>query len=142
MNVSKSLIASTIAFLLASSCCWLPALAVGLGGVSSLVALSAGMEQFSGLFMVVGTGLLGWGGYNFYQKNNQSSMASIQLQSIITCPNCQFSKEEMMPTNACQFFYDCENCKQVLKPKAGDCCVYCSYGTVACPPIQEGKNCC
>ena len=51
-------------------------------------------------------------------------------------------KVEDMPTNACQFFYECENCKTVLKPKKGDCCVYCSYGTVACPPIQEGKNCC
>ncbi len=30
-----------------------------------------------------------------------------------------------------------------LKPKAGDCCVYCSYGTVPCPPIQErGKGTC
>ena len=44
--------------------------------------------------------------------------------------------------NACQFFYECENCKTVLKPKEGDCCVYCSYGTVSCPPIQENKSCC
>ena len=30
-----------------------------------------------------------------------------------------------------------------LKPKKGDCCVFCSYGTVKCPPIQEsGKSCC
>ncbi|WP_339879956.1 GDCCVxC domain-containing (seleno)protein, partial [uncultured Algoriphagus sp.] len=28
------------------------------------------------------------------------------------------------------------------KPKKGDCCVYCSYGTVPCPPIQENKPCC
>tara|TARA_R110002033_G_scaffold77963_2_gene129543 strand:+ start:1471 stop:1833 length:363 start_codon:yes stop_codon:yes gene_type:complete len=27
-----------------------------------------------------------------------------------------------MPTNACQFFYECENCKTVLKPREGDCC--------------------
>jgi len=24
----------------------------------------------------------------------------------------------------------------VLKPLTGDCCVFCSYGTVPCPPIQ------
>jgi len=47
-----------------------------------------------------------------------------------------------MPTNACQWFYDCKGCGALLKPKAGDCCVYCSYGTVACPPIQEGDDCC
>ena len=66
----------------------------------------------------------------------------IQLKSEITCPNCGHKKAEDMPTNACQFFYKCENCKTVLKPKEGDCCDYCSYGTVACPPIQENKRCC
>jgi len=68
----------------------------------------------------------------------------IELQSTITCPNCGFSKTETMPTDACQFFYECSNCKEILKPKTGDCCVYCSYGSVKCPPIQEsGKcNCC
>ena len=66
----------------------------------------------------------------------------VQLKSEITCPNCGHKKVEDMPTNACQFFYKCENCKKVLKPKEGDCCVYCSYGTVACPPIQENKSCC
>jgi hypothetical protein len=27
------------------------------------------------------------------------------------------------------------------KPKPGDCCVFCSYGSVPCPPMQEGKSC-
>jgi len=66
----------------------------------------------------------------------------IQLKSEITCPNCGHKKVEDMPTNACQFFYECENCKKVLKPNEGDCCVYCSYGTIPCPPIQENKSCC
>jgi hypothetical protein len=29
----------------------------------------------------------------------------------------------------------------ILKPKQGDCCVYCSYGTVKCPPMQASKSC-
>ena len=66
----------------------------------------------------------------------------VVLQSTITCPNCGHQKEETMPTDACQYFYECENCKKVLKPNQGDCCVYCSYGTVKCPPIQENKSCC
>jgi len=57
-------------------------------------------------------------------------MESIILQSIITCPHCGFQKEETMPTDACQYFYKCTNCGQRLQPKAGDCCVFCSYGTV------------
>nr|WP_281243396.1 GDCCVxC domain-containing (seleno)protein [Roseovarius lutimaris] len=30
----------------------------------------------------------------------------------------------------------------VLRPKPGDCCVYCSYADVACPPVQQGDRCC
>jgi hypothetical protein len=73
----------------------------------------------------------------------------IQLQSIITCPICGHQNEETMPTDACMFFYECEKCHNILKPKKGDCCVFCSYGTVPCPPIQQQKidgsnknNCC
>jgi hypothetical protein len=42
-----------------------------------------------------------------------------------------------MPTDACQYFYDCQGCGAVLKPKPGDCCVFCSFGDVPCPPVQE-----
>ncbi|MDP3024315.1 MAG: GDCCVxC domain-containing (seleno)protein [candidate division Zixibacteria bacterium] len=66
----------------------------------------------------------------------------IQLTSTIICPQCGFKKEETMPTDSCQFFYECSKCKTLLKPVAGDCCVYCSYGSVPCPPVQMGKSCC
>ena len=67
---------------------------------------------------------------------------TVTLQSVITCPECGFKKEETMPTDACQYFYECGSCKAILKPKAGDCCVFCSSGTVKCPPIQMDKKCC
>lgn len=69
-------------------------------------------------------------------------MKNIELNSTITCPNCGYCKTEKMPTNACQWFYECEGCNELLKPLKGDCCVFCSYGTVKCPPIQEGTPCC
>lgn len=69
-------------------------------------------------------------------------MAEVILESTITCPQCGHQKMELMPTNACQYFYECEACKSLLKPKPGDCCVFCSFGTVACPPIQQGIGCC
>ena len=47
-----------------------------------------------------------------------------------------------MPTNACQWFYECAGCGKLLEPRAGDCCVYCSYGTVKCPPMQQDGGCC
>ena len=66
----------------------------------------------------------------------------IELQSTITCPNCGHQIKESLPTDACQYFYDCENCHKVLKPSEGDCCVYCPFGSTPCPPIQEIKTCC
>lgn len=66
----------------------------------------------------------------------------IIAKSVITCPHCGFQKEEEMPTDACVYFYECTNCKALLKPKAGDCCVFCSYGTVKCPPKQMGDDHC
>jgi hypothetical protein len=67
---------------------------------------------------------------------------TLTLQSVINCPYCSFQKEETMPIDACQYFYQCTDCGQILKPKAGDCCVFCSYGTVKCPPMQHSKCCC
>jgi hypothetical protein len=63
-------------------------------------------------------------------------------KSIIACPKCEFKAEEEMPIDACQFFYECKSCKSLLKPLVGDCCVFCSYGSVPCPPIQQEKKCC
>lgn len=60
--------------------------------------------------------------------------------SVIRCPVCGMEHQEEMPTNACIWFYDCVHCGVNLKPKTGDCCVFCSYGTVPCPPIQQGSG--
>ena len=70
-------------------------------------------------------------------------MSEVVLRSAITCPECARVKEETMPTDACQWFYECEGCKAVLRPLAGDCCVFCSHGTHKCPPIQaDVSSCC
>lgn len=69
-------------------------------------------------------------------------MREPQLQSDLTCPECGQVKRETMPQDACQFFYECENCKAVLRPRLGDCCVFCSFGSVKCPPVQADRSCC
>jgi hypothetical protein len=69
-------------------------------------------------------------------------MNTVALESVLTCPRCGFAKLETMPTNACQFYYECSNCKALLRPNAGDCCVFCSFGSVKCPPIQQQRECC
>lgn len=63
----------------------------------------------------------------------------MQLSSTLTCPKCGHRETEAMPTDACQYFYDCKGCNVVLRPHAGDCCVFCSFGTIPCPPIQEAR---
>jgi hypothetical protein len=53
-----------------------------------------------------------------------------------------------MPTDACQWYHECEACHTLLKPRPGDCCVFCSYGDTPCPPVQMeragqgGAGCC
>lgn len=66
----------------------------------------------------------------------------ITTHSTITCPVCGFQKQEEMPIDACRYFYSCTRCSTVLKPLPGDCCVFCSYGMVKCPPVQANRNCC
>lgn len=69
-------------------------------------------------------------------------MDVVQLESKLTCPHCGREQVEIMPMSACQFFYECTGCGVMLSPKTGDCCVFCSYGTVPCPPVQQQKGCC
>lgn len=64
----------------------------------------------------------------------------MKLTSNLTCPHCGHGASETMPTDACQFFYECTGCGTLLRPKEGDCCVYCSYGDVPCPPVQEARE--
>lgn len=142
MNLNRSLFASLIAFILATSCCWLPAMLITLGAGTTLIGIGSGLEQFSGIFMAIGAGLLGVGVYQYQSGKINPEEREVILLSTITCPICAHKKEETMPTNACTYFYECENCKNILKPETGDCCVFCSYGTVVCPPIQLDQDCC
>lgn len=63
-------------------------------------------------------------------------------ESMLACPRCGHTQRETMPTDACQVVYDCTACGAVLRPKQGDCCVFCSYGSVPCPPMQLQRGSC
>ncbi|MGH7014399.1 MAG: GDCCVxC domain-containing (seleno)protein [Stellaceae bacterium] len=45
-----------------------------------------------------------------------------------------------MPIDACVIVYSCAACGAVLRPKSGTCCVFCSYGSVPCPPTQAADG--
>jgi len=68
-------------------------------------------------------------------------MSSVTRDSVITCPECGHRKKEVMPVDACQWYYECEHCRMLLRPLPGDCCVFCSFGSVKCPPVQAGGCC-
>jgi hypothetical protein len=61
------------------------------------------------------------------------------LESEIVCRGCGFIALEVMPVDACQYVYQCKRCGLELKPLPGDCCVFCSYGSVPCPPVQVAE---
>ena len=71
-------------------------------------------------------------------KRKNSSM--INVNSTITCLACGHQATETMPTDACVYVYECKACRVALKPKRGDCCVFCSYGSERCPPLQEALS--
>jgi len=119
-------------------CCGSPLLAVYLGlfGSSFLGFTKPLIAIITTISVVIG--------YFWIEKKSkiccEVNKIGINLKSVITCPECGFRKEETMPVDSCVFFYECIHCKKMLKPKEGDCCVFCSYGSVKCPSKQ--KECC
>lgn len=72
----------------------------------------------------------------FEEVMNGKNTHRIKTKTKITCPNCGFVEIVEMPTDSCQISYKCMNCKTLLVPKKGDCCVFCSYAEDPCPPKQ------
>jgi len=107
------------------------------------LALLGGAAFFAGLY-VVGSEALVYAGFAALVAGSTADLwsrartiiAGKVTDSVLTCPQCQHRQGETMPTDACQFFYECKGCGALLRPKSGDCCVFCSYGSVRCPPMQ------
>ncbi|MEO6695858.1 MAG: GDCCVxC domain-containing (seleno)protein [Ignavibacteria bacterium] len=66
----------------------------------------------------------------------------VDLFSVISCPLCGARKKEVMSENSCLIFYECTGCGSILRPEKDDCCVFCSYGDIPCPPVQKSGKCC
>ncbi|HVB55564.1 MAG TPA: GDCCVxC domain-containing (seleno)protein [Candidatus Acidoferrales bacterium] len=64
------------------------------------------------------------------------------LTARLTCPNCSHVETETIPNDRCLFFYECKACRAILKPKPGDCCVFCSFADRPClsaPRVGSSK---
>jgi hypothetical protein len=117
---------------------------LGIGLVSAALIFFAFHVSYRVTLIYAGlAGLAVASTWNVIAKSPASSCCRpVELQSVITCPHCGHQRHETMPTDACLFFYECQNCHAMLRPKPGDCCVFCSYGSVKCPSIQSGGSCC
>jgi len=73
---------------------------------------------------------------SFEENYTKSGLKRIKTKTKLTCPHCGHIQATDMPTDACQISYKCINCKELIVPKKGDCCVFCSYAEDPCPPKQ------
>jgi hypothetical protein len=65
------------------------------------------------------------------------------LMSMVTtigCPSCGHEATETVPTEACVIVYECVGCGLEIRPKKGDCCVFCSYGADPCPTSLQRRR--
>jgi hypothetical protein len=61
-----------------------------------------------------------------------------ELRSTLLCPRCEVRTTETMPLEVFQISYVCPACGLLMKPLEYDCCIFCSYGDVPCPAVQQG----
>ncbi|HKJ50601.1 MAG TPA: GDCCVxC domain-containing (seleno)protein [Gammaproteobacteria bacterium] len=67
-------------------------------------------------------------------------MKAVVNESKLTCPGCGYSEVLTMPADACQWYHQCNGCHRLLKPNPEDCCVFCSFGSMPCPPKQAASD--
>ena len=96
-------------------------------------AFACGAAAFAGLH-AIGSEWLAYAGFAGLVAASMLDLRRPRLSSVLTCPKCGHRRRETMPKDACQFFYECRSCGELLRPLPGDCCVFCSYGSVGCPP--------
>jgi hypothetical protein len=98
------------------------------------LALSGAAAFFAGIY-IAGSELIAYLGLAALAAASLPRFPT-RRYATLTCPQCGHRRRKKMPTDACQFFYECSGCGAVLRPKPGDCCVFCSYGSMRCPPRQ------
>jgi hypothetical protein len=70
-----------------------------------------------------------------WMRSAQILTASVTLTVRNEVPRAYGAEPpDTMPIDAYVRFWQCPACRPLVTPKRGDCCVFCSYGTVPCPP--------
>jgi len=63
--------------------------------------------------------------------NSPRRSASPMTTSKLTCPECGTCVGRNHADRCLHLLPDCAGCGALLRPKKGDCCVFCSYGSVS-----------
>ena len=89
------------------------------------------------VFVLGSMPLLAYVGRSFgNQRKKRPAWQGIQRTCVITCPVCSKAVSETMSHESLKRVYHCPQCLTWLAPKHGDHCIYDSYGSVKCPPLQ------
>lgn len=119
---------------------------VMLGAVTAILAYYHVFRQagliYSGLAGLLVASILNHHAAKQCKTCEPNPTKTVILESVLTCPHCGKAKTELMPTDSSLFFYECSGCHTLLRPNTGHCCVFCSFGSVPCPPVQGQGNCC
>ena len=74
------------------------------------------------------------------QCRSEVTMSAIVLESVLTCPRCGFAGNHAH--GRLPVLLRVQQLQGAAAPNPGDCCVFCSFGSVKCPPIQQQLGCC
>jgi hypothetical protein len=74
-----------------------------------------------------------WMRTEYLIQPHPETRAAMDDWATLTCPSCGHTEWEQMPASVCLNVYECLGCAVLLKPRAGDCCVFCSYADKRCP---------
>ena len=62
---------------------------------------------------------------------------SVILETVMTCPSCHAKEKQTMWPHFIESVFVCNKCNKPHLQIPDRCCIYCSYGSIECPPIQE-----
>lgn len=59
-----------------------------------------------------------------------------ETTAVLTCPHCGASYDVEMPVGIRMLELPCKECGNIIRPRNGDCCAFCSWADTGCPTSQ------
>lgn len=65
---------------------------------------------------------------------------SVVYRTVLQCPACGFKVTERMPLLEKVSVFVCPACEHITRISDDACCIFCSYGRIACPQAQRAAQ--